>query len=350
MIDLIEQREEVLEPDIEIVDPHHHLWDSQVNVADLKPPRHPFGYVVRVTPRYMFDELMSDVSAGHNVRATVFMQCGAMYRAGGPDHLRVVGETEFVNGIAAMSASGRYGDARLCAAIVGTCDLRLGASVEQVLDAQLLAGGGRFRGIRQGGSWNADPGVLGRRSPGAGGLYRTAGFREGFAKLAKFGLSFDSWMLEPQIEDLTDLAKEFPETPVILDHVGTPLGIASYAGLRDERFPIWRSKIRALAELPNTYVKLGGLGMPHPGFDSFMATPRASSAQLANEWRPYIVSCIEAFGVDRCMFESNFPVDRCSCSYVTLWNAFKLITADASPDEKAALFASTATKVYRPIL
>jgi L-fuconolactonase len=341
--------EAILEPALPIIDPHHHLWDREV-VTDPRPPRHPFGHVVRVTPKYMFDELMADVSAGHNVRATVFMQCGAMYRAGGPEHLRVVGETEFVNGIAAMSASGRYGEARLCAAIVGTCDLRLGALVEEVLQAQLNAGGGRFRGIRQGGSWDADPGVTGGRPASAEGLYRTWEFREGFAKLARFGLSFDSWKFEPQVEDLTDLAKAFPETPVILNHVGTPLGIASYAGRREERFALWRSKIKALAELPNTYVKLGGLGMPHPGFASFMASPPATSTQLANEWRPYIVACIEAFGADRCMFESNFPVDRCSCSYVALWNAFKLIAAGASSDEKTALFSGTATAVYRPVL
>jgi predicted TIM-barrel fold metal-dependent hydrolase len=344
------EREEILEPTLPIVDPHHHLWDSLVEVGDLKPPRHPFGYVVRVTPRYLFEELLADVTSGHNVRATIFMQCGAMYRAGGPEHLRVVGETEFVNGVAAMSASGRYGEPRLCAAIVGTCDLRQGSAVEEVLEAQRIAGGGRFRGIRQGGSWNADPDVLGRRGPGAEGLYRRPEFREGFARLAQFGFSFDSWMLEPQLQDLIDLAKAFPDTAVILNHVGTPLGIAGYAGKRAERFTIWRSKIKTLAALPNTYVKLGGLGMPHPGFDSFMARPPASSAQLAAEWGPYVLACIEAFGAERCMFESNFPVDRCSCSYATLWNAFKRIVAAASADEKTALFSGTATKVYRPVL
>ena len=157
-------------------------------------------------------------------------------------------------------------------------------------------------------------------------------------------------MLEPQIQDLIDLAKAFPQTPVILNHVGTPLGIASYAGKRAERLTIWRSKIRTLAALPNTYVKLGGLGMPHPGFASFMSRPPASSEQLAMEWGPYLLTCIDAFGADRCMFESNFPVDRCSCSYVALWNAFKRVVAGASADEKAALFSGTATKVYRPVL
>jgi len=188
--------------------------------------------------------------------------------------------------------------------------------------------------------------LLGRGGTGEG-LYRSATFREGYARLAAFGLSFDAWMLEPQLPDLVDLARAFPDTAVVLDHVGTPLGIGAYTGRREERFGVWRDNIQALAALDNVSVKLGGLAMPFAGFSSFMNRPPASSVQLAGEWRPYIETCIEAFGVNRCMFESNFPVDLVSCTYDVLWNAFKVITAGASVGEKAALYSGTATKVYR---
>jgi L-fuconolactonase len=350
MTDAAAPREEILEPALPIVDPHHHLWDRRLNPAELPPPRHGFENVMRLAPRYLWDELYADMTRGHNVRATVFVQCGSMYRADGPVALRPIGETEFVNGVAAMSASGVYGDVRGCAGIVGHADLTLGeATVSEVLQAQILAGNGRFRGIRHSASWDADPEVLGPLSRGgAPGLYRSAAFREGYARLAAFGLSFDAWLLEPQLGDLIDLARGFPDTPIVLDHVGTPLGIGAYAGKREERFGVWRDNIHALAECANVSVKLGGLAMPFAGFsDTFMASPPASSAQLAAQWRPYIETCIEAFGPERGMFESNFPVDLCSCTYDVLWNAFKIITAGASADEKAALYSGTATRVYR---
>jgi L-fuconolactonase len=341
-------REDILEPDLPIVDPHHHLWDRRAIPVDLSaPPRHGFEYVMRLAPRYLLDELLADVGGGHNVRATVFVQCGAMHRADGPEALKPVGETEFVNGVAAMSASGLYGPFRACAGIVGTADLELGDAVAEVLEAHVAAGGGRFRGIRQSAAYDADPQVLGPLARIGPGLFASSGFRRGFARLAPLGLSFDVWVLEPQLGEVIDLARAFPDTPMVLDHVGTPLGVASYAGRRDERFPLWRENIRALARSPNVSVKLGGLAMVFPGFASFMQSPPATSAQLAEEWRPYVETCIEAFGVERCMFESNFPVDLCSCSYVVLWNAFKRIAAGYSADEKTALFSGAATNFYR---
>jgi L-fuconolactonase len=247
-----------------------------------------------------------------------------------------------------MTASGLYGDVRVGAGIVGHADLRRGAAVEEVLRAHIAAAPDRFRGIRQSASWDADPAVLGPLSGRApAGLYRDAKFRDGFAVLARLGLSFDAWLLEPQIPELVDLAQAFPETPIVLDHVGTPLGIAAYAGKREARFGDWRTSIRALADCPNTAVKLGGLAMPFAGFGSFDASPRASSEMLAREWKPYIETCIEAFGAARCMFESNFPVDSLGCDYATLWNAFKRLAAGCSADEKAALFSGTAARVYR---
>jgi predicted TIM-barrel fold metal-dependent hydrolase len=302
---------------------------------------------IRPAQRYLLDELLADTGSGHNVIGTVFVECGAFYRGDGPADTQPVGETEFVNGVAAMSASGMYGDMRACAGIVSKADLLLGAAVEPVLEAHICAGGGRFRGIRNSASWCEDKAVLGPLNRVEAGLYREPVFREGFAKLAPMGLSFDAWLLEPQLPDLIDLARAFPDTTIVLDHVGTPLGRGGYTGRREERFGVWRDNIRELAKCPNVVVKLGGLAMAFCNFPSFLAEPRAPSSQLAAEWRPYIETCIEAFGADRGMFESNFPVDMGSCDYATLWNAFKHLAAGASADEKAALFAGTARRVYR---
>jgi predicted TIM-barrel fold metal-dependent hydrolase len=340
--------ETILEPDLPIVDPHHHLWDRRN--APEPPPEvasHPFLEAIRPARRYLLDELLADTGSGHNVLATVFVECGAFYKADGPPELRVVGETEFVNGVAAKSASGVYGPTRACAGIVSRADLLLGDAVAPVLEAHIRAGGGRFRGIRNSASWDEDKAVLGPLNRVEAGLYRSDRFREGFRHLGRLGLSFDAWLLEPQLPDVIDLARAFPDTPIVLDHVGTPLGRGVYEGRREERFPIWRDNIRELAKSGNVAVKLGGLAMTFCNFPSFLAEPRASSAQLADEWRPYIETCIEAFGPKRCMFESNFPVDMGACTYATLWNAFKRIAAGASAEDKAELFAGTATRIYR---
>ena len=342
--------EEILEPDLPIVDPHHHLWDRPKDVLrNLPPIEHGFMDIIREVPRYLLDELLADLKSGHNIRGTVYMECGAMYRADGPEPLRPVGETEFVNGVAAMTASGLYGDVRACAGIIGHTDLRQDPGVvEDVLRSHIAAGHGRFRGIRQSASFDEDPMVLGPlhgRVPE--GLYRDSKFRAGFAVLHKLGLSFDAWLLEPQLPDLIDLAHAFPDTTIVLDHVGTPLGIARYEGKREERFAEWRNNIRELARCQNVVVKLGGLPMPFGGWRKRWHEPEVSSEQLAREWKPYIETCIEAFGPGRGMFESNFPVDRFGATYVNLWNAFKRLAANFSADEKTALFSGTASRVYR---
>ena len=338
--------EQILEPGLPIVDPHHHLWDRR-NYAAPAAAEHPFMTAIADARRYLLDELMADTGSGHNVVATVFVECGAFYKADGPLALRPVGETEFVNGVAAMSASGLYGDFRACAGIVGRADLLQGDDVVEVLEAHVAAGGGRFRGIRNSASFDADKEVLGPLNRVEAGLYLRDDFRAGFRHLAQMGLSFDAWLLEPQLGDMVDLARTFPETTIVLDHVGTPIGRASYEGRLHERFAGWRANIRELAKSPHVNVKLGGLAMAFCNFPSFLAEPRAPSEQLAEEWRPYVETCIEAFGPERCMFESNFPVDMGSCSYATLWNAFKRIAAGYSADEKTALFSGTASKVYR---
>ena len=321
-------KEPILEPDLPIVDPHHHLWDRP-------------GW------RYLLDDLLADTNAGHNIVGTVFVQCRAMHRADGPEALRPVGETEFVNGVAAMAASGIYGKSKICAGIVGTTDFRLGAAVQPVLEAHIRAGGGRFRGIRHISAWDADPtvGTPGYAPPP--GMLGHADFRDGFSRLAPMGLTFDAWLYHTQIDDLTSLARAFPDTQIVLDHVGGPLAIGPYAGQRDAVFPVWAKAIRELATCPNVHVKLGGLGMRINGYDFHEKTDPPTAQTLADAWRPYIETCIEAFGTSRCMFESNFPVDKGSYSYAAYWNACKILAKGASAEDKANLFSRTAARFYR---
>jgi predicted TIM-barrel fold metal-dependent hydrolase len=326
---LARHSESAIEPELPIVDAHHHLWDRP-------------GW------RYLLDELVADIKgSGHNIVATVFMQCLAMHRAHGPEALRPVGETEFVNGVAAMAASGIYGPARICTGIIGRADLRLGAAVEEVLTAHIRAGGGRFRGIRFITTWDADPRLVNPLAAVPAKLLADTTFRAGFAQLAPLDLSFDAWLFHTQIDELADLARAFENTRISLNHVGGVLGIGAYAGRRDDIFARWSRSIRALADCPNVYVKLGGLGMRINGFDFEKAEIPPSSEALAAAWRPYMETCIEAFGVERCMFESNFPVDKGSYAYGVGWNAFKRLTKGASADAKTALFSATATQFYR---
>jgi predicted TIM-barrel fold metal-dependent hydrolase len=328
--------EPIIDPDLPIVDAHHHLWFLTEGYLtgmqawdDIMTP----GWIAvyRSHARYLLDELLADVANGHNVRATVFVECGAMYRARGPEEMKSVGEVEFANGVAAMAASEIFGKVKVCAGIVGSPNLSLGNAAEGVLRAHIQAGDGRYRGVRY--------------HP-AGGLLDKE-FRAGFKWLHKLGLPFDALVLEPQLLDLIDLARAFPDTQIVLNHVGILPGVASHGNQREERFPIWRDNIRTLSAYGNVFVKLGGLGMPLPGFKSFMSKPRFTSEQLAEEWKPYIETCIEAFGANRCMFESNFPVDSGTCTYPVLWNAFKRLAAGASTAEKTALFSGTAARVYR---
>jgi len=325
--------EAALEPDLPIIDPHHHFWDT--------PQR----------GLYFLPELLADIGGGHNIVSTVFLECGSMYRKTGPREMAPVGEVEFVNGIAAMSASGNYGPCRVAEAIIGHADLMLGARVREVLEAQIKVGGGRFRGIRYGLSWDGSESIqkfASRVVP----LYlaRDPKFREGFAQLAGLGLSFESWQYHPQLPDAIDLARAFPETTIILNHVGGVLGVGPYSGRRQEILAGWRKDINELAKCPNVNVKLGGIGMTMFGFDLHERDVPPSSEDLAEAWRQYVEPCIEAFGVNRCMFESNFPPDKQSGGYTELWNAFKRISAGASAAEKTALYSGTAARVYRLIV
>lgn len=269
-----------------------------------------------------------------------------MYRASGPTMLRPVGETEFVNGIAAMSASGGYGEVRACEAIVGLADLTLGAAVGDVLDAHLAASR-RFVGIRHASGWVDDNEIRNSHTNPIQGLLGDAQFRRGFAELQPRGLSFDAWLYHPQIGELTDLAQAFPEQTIVLDHFGGPLGIGAFAGQREAVFAQWKSAIADLAHCPNVVVKLGGLVMPLSGFDFHKAERPPNSEQLAAATQDYYRYAIDQFGPQRAMFESNFPVDKVSCSYAVLWNSFKRISESYSAAEKDALFHDTAARVYR---
>jgi L-fuconolactonase len=322
--------EAALEPDLPIIDPHHHFWDM--------PHR---GH-------YLLPELLTDIGGGHNIVSTVFLECRAMYRKDGPREMAALGEVEFVTGIAAMSASGGYGPCRVAEGIVGGGDLSVGARVRELLEAEITAAGGRLRGLRHGVATDSSEAIskyVSRVVP----LHQVMDpkFREGFAQLAPLGLSFESWQYHPQLPDTIDLARAFPETTIILNHVGGVLGVGPYNGRRQEVLQGWRKDINELAKCPNVYCKLGGIGMVSFGFDFHERDVPPSSEDLATAWRQYIEPCIEAFGVDRCMFESNFPPDKQSGGYTELWNAFKRITANASDSDKTALYSGTAARVYR---
>ena len=324
---LSQVKEEIVEPALPICDPHHHLWDH--------PGR-----------RYLIDELLSDTGSGHHVVSTVFVECMSMYRASGPEAMRPVGETEFVNGVAAMSVSGRYGATRVAAGIVSFADLMLGERVGAVLDAHMSASP-RFRGIRHAAGWDASDHVRKSHTNPPQGLLGEPRFRRGFVELARRGLTFDAWLYHPQIPEVTSLARAFPDTTIVLDHFGGPLGIGPYEGKRREVFESWKRAISELAECPNVVAKLGGLVMPINGFGFHHRERPASSTELVDATRDYYLHAIDCLAPRRCMFESNFPVDKASCSYHVLWNAFKRLTADFSADDRSALFHDTAVRVYR---
>ncbi len=324
--------EDTLEPELPICDPHHHLWEF----------RHD-----RVAPKYLLDEILSDLNSGHNIVSTVFIECSAMYRASGPEHMKCVGETEFVNGIAAMSASGLYGKCRVAAAIVGSANLNIGSAVGEVLDAHVQAGGGRFRGIRCQGQWDADNSIRSAKDANGPDRFSNAKFREGFAALAPRNMTFEAWCYHTQLKEVTALARAFPDTTIILNHFGGPLGIGPYEGKADDIFPIWQKEIADLATCQNVLAKLGGINMDINGFGWEYHNTPPTSETLMQATRRWYEHTIEHFGTSRCMFESNFPVDMTSCSYNTLWNSFKHLTLDYSVDEKRQLFHDTAVRTYK---
>jgi L-fuconolactonase len=418
--------EEVLEPSLPIVDPvrrlspctslsrppilsvstpaapsqcgareqHHHLWD-------LRDRDGGGGFAQKL---YLTQEIVAELrESGHDVRQTIFMQCNAFHRANGPEELRPVGETEFAHGVAAMSASGAYGSTRICAGIVSTVDLGLGASRVRAALAAHMRASPNFRGIRA-------------PLPPAEGL--TANFDAAFAELGHLGLVYEQYAhdWEANLPVLVQLAERHPAVRIVINHLGgkldwdeMPPGSAAFGR--------WRECLVAAAACPNIVMKCGGLTPPSrmPIHMSRRAQQApVSSAELARLWLPYHEAAIRAFGPKRCMFESvsratwpqnptpspapphpelpwrglaglasatlagvpaevvadwlrmrvrvfllppsrycrprqNFPVDKECVSYRSLWNAFKRIAERLrlSADDKAAIFHDTAAQVYR---
>jgi L-fuconolactonase len=315
-----------LDPGLPICDPHHHFWD-------------------RPGERYLVEELLQDVRSGHNIVSTVFVECREKWRQDGPQEMRPVGETEFVEGM--VGPNGKYGNTEVAAGIVGFADLSVGAAVAPVLEAHLAASPKRFRGIRHSCTWDASPAVK-TATPGIPRWLMADGkFREGLTCLQKHGLSFEAWLYHPQLPEVPALAGAVPDLPIVLNHVGGLLGVGPYAGKRQGIFDGWKRAMREVAACPNVVVKLGGLGMIRCGFGWSERTTPPTSAELVEATAPYYLYCIEQFGPDRCMFESNFPVDKLSYGYTVAWNSFKRMTQGFSAGERAALFHDTATRVYR---
>ena len=322
-------QEPTLEPELPICDPHHHFWD-------VRPGSIPYQ-------RYLLHELNADIYSGHNVRSTVFVEARSMYNAEASEELRPVGEVEFVQGLAAASASGVYGPSRAAAGIMGHADLKLGADVAPVLDALQAASPNRFRGIRHNVTWNNDPTWDNRETEG---ILANANFREGAKVLGQKGLRLDMMQSFPQLPEIADFARAFPDLPIIVNHIGGVSRVGIYAGKDDEIIPVWKEGIAAVAACPNVTMKLGGLGMPRFGFGWHTREKPIGSAEAAESMAPWMNYCIEQFGPDRCMFESNFPPDKSSFSYNVMYNAFKLLSKGYSASERAALLHDTAVRVY----
>jgi predicted TIM-barrel fold metal-dependent hydrolase len=325
--------EAALEPELPIVDAHHHL---------MHMPAHGL--------HYLLDRFAADLASGHHIVATVCVEGSGLARAHGPEALRPLGEIESLRGMAAMAESGQFGPTRVAQAIVGHVDLRLGDAAGAVLDAAIEAGGGRLRGIRHATAWDA--GTVGRHMlrPCPPHLLGDAPFRQGVRALQARGLALDVWVFHHQLDDVWALAQAFPDLDIVLDHAGTLLGVAEHAATpeaRQQAQALWREGLARLAPLPNVSVKVGGLGMPLVGLPFHHDETPPHSVVLAEAWAPWLHACLEHFGPQRCMFESNFPIDRQSCGYGELWNAFKRMSARLSPGERSALFSGTASRVYR---
>jgi L-fuconolactonase len=318
--------ESALEPELPICDPHHHLWEYP-------------------TSRYLRAEFLRDIEAGHRILKTVHVECLQWYRTAGPAELRCVGETEFIDAIGATDERA-CGRPRIAAGIVGFADLTLGAAVLPVLDAHLAASQ-RVRGIRYSTAWDASQEIRATHTHPPPGLLADPAFRAGFACLARLGLSFDAWLYHTQFAELAQLAEEFPGVSIVLNHMGGPLGIGPYADRRAEVFRDWRQRLAELARCDNIFLKLGGRTMALSGFGWHRRAVPPGSEELAQAMAPYFRACIDLFGPQRCMFESNWPVDQASCSYVVLWNAFKRVTRGYSDGERHALFHDTAVRAYR---
>ena len=322
--------EPALEPNLPICDPHHHVWAQR-----HEPPAY---------RRYLLPDLAADIrDSGHNVRSTVFIEVKAFYRADGPEEMRPVGEVAHVNALADEAAGGSHGPTKIAAAIVGHADLKLGDRVAPVLEA-MQAASARFRGIRHSAGWDASPELTQRDIQG---VMASSQYRAGARVLAKMGLTLDNSLYHTQLDELAALARAVPDLTIVLNHIGGLVRVGPYANRDDEVLADWRRGIAAVAACPNVVLKLGGVGQKRFGFDWLTRAKPIGSEQLAQTLAPLMHYCIEQFGPSRCMFESNFPVDKVSYSYAVVFNAFKRLSKNYSSSERSALFHDTAARVYR---
>lgn len=325
---LLQVKEDIIDPERPIIDPHHHLWQR------------------RRIPDYVLEDFWKDTGSGHNIQQSVFIECGTNYYEDGPEHLRPVGETAFIADIARQSRAAGGGKT-VVAGIVAHTDLRQQQQLEETLDAHAEAAEGLFKGIRQAGAWQDDGDYLLIQPRGPKGLYNDEAFRRGVRLLGSKGLTYDTWHYHHQNKEFLALAQNVPDTTMILDHFGTPLGVGPYVGQRETIFEEWKKDIAAIARCENVYAKLGGLAMPDNGFGWNQQDVPPTSDEFVAAQKDYYLHTIDCFGPERCMFESNFPVDKFSLSYHVLWNGLKKMVAGFSEQEKSAMFYHTAAKVYR---
>lgn len=322
--------ETALEPELPICDPHHHLWAQR-----HEPPAY---------QRYLLPDLAADLNgSGHNVRSTVFIEVKAFYRDSEPEHLRPLGEVVQVEQLAREAASGKHGATKIAASIIGHADLKRGDAVAPVLEA-MQAASPRFRGIRHSAGWDASP-LLAQRD--IQGVMSNAQYRAGARVLAKMGLTLDNSLYHPQLPELAEFARAVPELTIVLNHIGGLVRVGPYANRDDDVLAHWRKGVVACAACPNIVLKLGGVGQHRFGYDWHKREQPIDSAALAQALAPLMHYCIEQFGPNRCMFESNFPVDKISYSYTVVYNAFKRLSKQYSAAERTAMFHDTAARVYR---
>ena len=325
--------EEIIDQDIEIVDPHHHLWPG--------PPR---TEGAKAENRYLLEDLWKDTESGHKISKTVFVECGQGYYESGPDAMKPVGETKFVYEVAEEAKLDK--SKAQIEGIVGHADMMIGSSAREVLEAHVEEGKGRFKGIRHGASWDESEEIRNSHSIPIRHIYLDSKFQQGIEQLDALNLTLDAWNYHKQIKELTELAKCFPNLKIVQNHFGGPLGIGPYKNIREEVFSEWKDSISELAERENVYIKLGGLAMPINGWGWHKRDLPTTSEELLENHGKYYMHAINSFGVKRCMFESNFPVDKRSISYPILWNGFKRVVRDYSLEEKEFLFSKAAAEFY----
>ena len=327
---LAQVKEEIINPELPIIDPHHHLWNGDNQLASSFP--------------YLIDNLSEDTNSGHNIVGTIFMECAQGYYQEGEDKYKPIGETEYVMKV--IKDSKKTSNSANIIGIISFADLMLGSEVKDVLNQHILIGEGLFKGIRHAAGWDQSNEIHNSHSNPIKNIYYDPSFRKGAEELIKLNLTFDSWHYHNQISDLSIFAKDYPELTIIHDHFGGPLGVGPYQGKKQEIFKKWKDDISQLSENKNVHSKLGGLAMPVNGWNFHKQDKPATSDQIIEMHYDYYLHAIECFGVDRCMFESNFPVDRRSISYHVLWNAFKKMVSNYSNEDKNKLFFQNAKDIY----